>query len=33
MHRMRAGVAAASSMARVFAKFFEIWVVESLTLR
>lgn len=32
-NRMRAGVAAASSMARVLAKFFEIWVVESRVLR
>ena len=31
--RMRAGVAAASSMARVLTKFFEIWMVESRTLR
>jgi len=31
--RMRAGVAAASSLARVLAKFFEIWMVESRALR
>jgi purine-nucleoside phosphorylase len=31
--RMRAGVAAAGSMARVLTKFFEIWMVESRTLR
>jgi purine-nucleoside phosphorylase len=31
--RMRAGVAAASSLARVLTKFFEIWVVESRVLR
>ena len=28
-NRMRAGVAAAGSLARVLAKFFEIWVVEN----
>jgi purine-nucleoside phosphorylase len=32
-NRMRAGVAAAGAMARVLAKFFEIWLVESRTLR
>ena len=32
-NRMRAGVAAAGSMARVLTKFFEIWMVESRTLR
>jgi purine-nucleoside phosphorylase len=31
--RMRAGVASASSLARVLTKFFEIWVVESRQLR
>ncbi len=31
--RMRAGVAAASAMARVLAKFFEIWIVESRAIR
>jgi purine-nucleoside phosphorylase len=32
-NRMRAGVAAAGAMARVLAKFFEIWVVESRAIR
>ena len=32
-NRMRAGVAAAGAMARVLAKFFEIWVVESRVVR
>jgi purine-nucleoside phosphorylase len=32
-NRMRAGVAAAGAMARVLGKFFEIWVVESRTIR
>lgn len=31
--RMRAGAAAASSLARVLAKFFEIWMVESRVIR
>lgn len=32
-NRMRAGVAAAGAMARILAKFFEIWVVESRAIR